>query len=408
MRHTHLASVAWKNLLINRRRTLLTMLGLIIGVLSVILVMSVGAGAQSLITNQIQKRGTDQIAVLSGAAEEDGPPAAALGIVVTTLTADDGKALLDKKNVSHVKEVTGYLSGNDILRWQHVERNVTYTGTDASYAVQEQVTVSNGRFFDETDVEGKNNVMVLGDEISRELFGNQEPIGQLVKLKRKNFKVIGVLKPKGSTGFENPDNAVLIPLTVAQQSLLGVKHVSILRIRVDDEAYLRQSVEEIKQTLIDRHGDEDFSVRTVADLLSVLTTITNVLKFFLVAIASVSLFVGGVGIMNIMLIAVKEKTKEIGLRKSVGAKNNDILIQFLIETVVISLVAGVIGILLGVGIAFLIAVIVQALDYDYSFIVSPASIIVAFGVAAGIGLLFGIVPAKKASELSPIDALRYE
>ncbi len=400
--------IAWDNLHTNRRRTMLTMLGLIIGILSVVLVMSVGAGAQSLITNQIQRRGTDQIAVLAGAAEENGPPAQALGIVVTTLTDEDGKALLDKHNAQHVRLVTSYISGNDILKWQNVERAVTYTGTNPSYLEQEKGTMDQGRFFSEGEEAGRARVMVLGAEIAKELFGNQYPIGESVKLKKKQFKVIGVLKEKGSSGFENLDNAVLIPLTTAQRDLLGVRHVSFLRIRIDDEQYLRQSIEEIRQTLTERHDDEDFSIRNTEDLLSVLTTITNSLKFFLVAVAAISLFVGGVGIMNIMLIAVKEKTKEIGLRKSVGATSKNVLTQFLAETIVISIVGGIIGILLGVIISFLIAKIVQALGYDYSFIISPASIVAALSVATAIGLIFGIVPARKAAKLNPIDALRYE
>ncbi len=408
MENKEVAKIAWNNLHVNRRRTILTMLGLIIGIMSVVLVMSVGAGAQSLITNQIQRRGTDQIAVLAGASEETGPPAQAMGIIITTLTDEDGKALLDRHNTSHVRLVTSYISGNDILRYQNVERSVTYTGTNASYLEQEKGEMDLGRFFDEGEEAGHSRVMILGSEIAKELFSNQSPIGENVKLKRKQFKVIGVLKEKGSSGFENLDNAVLIPLPTAQRDLMGVRHVSFLRIRIDDEKYLRQSVEEIKQTLFERHNDTDFSVRTLEDMLTMLTTITNSLKFFLVAIAAISLFVGGVGIMNIMLIAVREKTKEIGLRKSVGAKSRDIMLQFLSETVVISAVAGAIGVILGLLISFVIAKIVQSLGYDYSFIISPTSIVVAFGVSSIIGLVFGIVPAKKAAELNPIDALRYE
>jgi ABC-type antimicrobial peptide transport system permease subunit len=384
------------------------MLGLIIGIMSVILVISVGAGAQSLITNQIKKRGTDLIAILAGASDEKGPPASAMGIVITTLTDDDRKSLANTHNVKYSKESTSYISGNDILSWRNNERNVTYTGTNYTYPDLEQIKIANGRFFDQAEETTKAHVAIIGATIAEEIFGNQDPVGEFVKIKKKNFKIIGVLEAQGSSGFENPDNAVLIPLSVAQQELMGVRHVSFIRVRVDDEKHVDQTVEEIKQTLIERHDDEDFSIRTVADILTMLTTITNVLRFFLAAIAGISLFVGGVGIMNIMLISVKEKTKEIGLRKSVGATHKDIMQQFLTETIIISLIAGCIGIIAGAIIAFTIYIIVNQLGYDYAFVISPLSIVASFSIAASIGLIFGIVPAKKASNLDPISALRYE
>ncbi|MBT3419416.1 FtsX-like permease family protein [Candidatus Peregrinibacteria bacterium] len=408
MRGTYAWKMAYKNLLVNKRRSFLTMLGIIIGIMSVVLVMSVGAGAQSLILNQIQQRGTDQIAILAGASEENGPPAQALGIVVTTLTYDDGLALLKKNNVKHVEAVAGYLSGNDVLSWENQEESVNFTGTTASYKEVEKIEMKTGRFFtDEEDTSGIR-VVVLGSTIAENVFGNQNPIGESVKIQKKKFKVIGVMEEKGTSVFENPDEAVLIPLTVTQRDLLGVRHVSFLRLKIEGESYISQTVEEIKQTLIERHGEEDFSIRNIADALTILENITNALRFFLVAIAGVALFVGGVGIMNIMLIAVKEKTREIGLRKSVGAKNKDILNQFLIETFLITCVGTVVGILGGVIIAFFIALIVKSQGFNYDFVVSPVTMIVSFVLAGIISILFGIVPAKKAASLDPITALRYE
>ena len=392
----------------HKRRSFLTMLGLIIGIGAVILVMSIGAGAQSLITGQIQKRGTDMIAILPGSSDDQGPPAVAFGIVVTTLTAEDASALKQKSNVAHVKEVAAYTSGSDILRWQSDEHIVNYTAATASYETVESVKAEFGRFFTKDEVESGARVMVIGANKAEEIFGNVDPLGQSVKLKRKQFRVIGVLEPHGSSIFENPDESVIIPLKTAQNDLLGTKHVSFIRLIVDKEENLKQSVEEVKQTLIERHGEEDFSVRNTSDLLSVLTTVTNAIRFFLVAIAGVSLFVGGVGIMNIMLITVKEKTKEVGLRKAVGATNRDILMQFLFETIVISVTAGLVGIIGGSFLAFLISVVVNYLGYDYAFIISPIAILVAVGVSALIGIIFGTTPARKAASLNPIEALRYE
>jgi ABC-type antimicrobial peptide transport system permease subunit len=397
-----------KNLRINKRRSLLTMLGLVIGIMSVILVMSAGAGAQSLITNQVKSRGTDQVVVLAGASDSDGPPAQAFGVVITTLTEGDRDALLKKSNVAHISHAAGYTSGNLIMQWGGEERNVTFTGANADYQVIENVTVADGRFFSEAENKEREHVMVLGSGVAREIFGNQNPVGENVKLGKKQFRVIGLLQPQSASIFENVDDSVLIPLQTAQYDLLGIRHVSFIRTKLEGEQYIAQTVQEVKDTLIDRHGEEDFSVRNTAAALDILTNITDALKFFLVAIAGISLFVGGVGIMNIMLISVKEKTREIGLRKAVGAREGDILKQFLIETIVLSVLGGIIGLVLGVLISYVIAKGIQSVGYDYSFIVSIPSVIVSLGIATLIGVVFGVVPARKAARLDPIDALRYE
>lgn len=384
------------------------MLGLIIGISSVILVMSAGAGAQSLITGQVQRRGTDQVVVLAGASDPSGPPAQALGIIITTLTEEDKDAILNKNNVRHIDYAAGYVTGNGVLKWGSEDRNVTYTGANADYQVIEAVTSANGRFFTEAEAKEREPVMVFGAQIAEEIFGNQNPIGERVKLDNKQFRVIGVLAPKESSLFGDADNSIIIPLRVAQYELLGIRHVTFIRTKLEGEQYIEQTEEEITALLTDRHGEEDFSIRNTAAALDILTTITDALTFFLVAIAAISLFVGGVGIMNIMLIAVQEKTREVGLRKSVGAKDVDILRQFLIETVVLSLLGGVIGLLVGVLFAFIIATVIQGLGYQYDFIISAKAVLVSIGITTCIGLIFGVYPARKAARLDPIDALRYE
>jgi len=384
------------------------MLGIIIGIFSVVLVMSIGAGAQGIILDQVERRGPTQIVILPGASDSAGPPAQALGIIITSLTDEDRDALLDKDNVTHLADLTGYILGNGILSWQGDEQSATFTGASASYERVERIDITEGIFFTEEDEKAREKVIVLGSNLREDIFGNQDAVGQRLKLDGIQFRVIGVMAAKGASPIEDVDNAAIIPLSVVQRDLLGVRHVSFMRGDVSDARFIDQTVEEIRSTLIERHGEEDFSVRNIADALEIIRTITDALKFFLVGIAAISLFVGGVGVMNIMLIAVREKTREIGLRKAVGATRSDILFQFLAETFVITIIGTFVGFLLGSALAYAIALGVQSLGYAYPFAISMAGALVSFVIALIIALIFGIVPASRASDLNPIDALRYE
>jgi putative ABC transport system permease protein len=402
-----------KNLRTNKMRSFLTMLGIVIGITAVVVIVAVGNGAQSLILNQIKGVGSNLVGILPGASEEEGPPAAAMGIVITTLTNDDIKALNQKKNVEHAVSASAYVRGVTTVNWFDHKVDTNFVGTNYTYPNVEDTSLLMGNFFTEDEEKSKDKVVVLGYKVYKDLFEGVGPIGQNIKFEKNNFRVIGVMEERGVVAFQNPDNQVFIPLTTAQQFLLGIKHVSMARIKIDSEENVIESIEEIKNILRERHGitsviNDDFTVRSTVQALNVLTNVTNSIKYFLAVISALALVIGGIGIMNIMLITVNEKIKEIGLRKAVGATNRNIVIQFLAESVFMTLFGGFIGIILGVIISFIIAKVVIYLGYDWTFFISLKSIILAFGVSASIGLIFGIYPARKASKMDPIQALSYE
>lgn len=405
--------VSLKAMLRRKLRAFLTMLGMIIGIASVIAIMSVGAGAQSLVINQIQGIGSNLIGILPGKAAENGPPATVLGIVVTTLTYDDAKALADKQNVKHLDSVAAYVQGVATVQYSNEDVNTTIIGTTASFVDVESTEVRQGRFFDEAEENSISRVAVIGSQLVEELFNGQDPIGKDIKIKREQFKVIGVLEERGTVFFVNQDDRIFIPIKTAQKLLLGIDHVSFIRAKVNDQKNIDITTEEVRSVLRERHDitnpeEDDFTARSIQQATEVFTQVTNVLRFFLVAIAAIALLVGGVGIMNIMLVSVNERIREIGLRKAVGAKRRDILIQFLIETLTISFIAGLIGIAIGTLLSGAVAIGAKALGYNWTFVITISSILLATGFSFAVGLIFGIYPAWKASRLDPLTALRYE
>ncbi len=396
----------------SKARSFLTMLGIVIGVMAVIIVMSVGAGAQSLILNQVKGLGSNLVVVLPGASEEDGPPASALGIVVTTLTYDDGQAIL-RDACPCIEHLTTYVTGNDIITAGEYTTRGNYVGTNAAYIQVEDTEVSEGHFFSDDEEKSYATVAVLGFGMKKDLFGDEDAIGKRIRIGKVNFTIIGVMKERGVSGFQNQDNQLFIPISTAQRLLLGINHVNYIRMKINSAENVTRALEDVREVLRDRHDikpdeTDDFSVRSMAQGLDVLTNITNALKFFLVAIASIALVVGGFGIMNIMLAVVQERTREIGLRKAVGATSRQITVQFLIESMVITFVGGTIGIALGVVISVVVATVAQSMGYAWDLVITPSSIVLGWGVSVGIGLLFGILPARRASKLNAIEALRYE
>lgn len=402
----------WHVLGRNKIRSFLTMLGVIIGVMSVIIVLSAGAGAQGMILNQVKSLGSDLIGILPGASDEKGPPASALGIVITTLKDGDIRELV-RSGSDHIVAGTGYVKGTDTILSEDNQSDTSFVGVNAALIDVENAKVEVGRFFTEEEDRAMARVAVLGSAVAKDLFGDENPIGSQIKIKKSSFNVIGVMKARGVSGFQNQDDQIYVPLNTAQKLLLGIDYISFARLKVDHPDNVAAAMEDARIFLRERHKidsseEDDFSVRSMAQGLEAITKITNALKLFLAAVAAIALIVGGVGIMNIMLAAVQERTREIGLRKAVGATSRHIVQQFLIETVMITFIGGILGIAAGILISYLIALVVQSLGYDWDFIISIPSIVLGCAVSVGIGMLFGIVPARKAAKLDPIEALRYE
>lgn len=396
----------------NKARAFLTMLGVTIGIMSFIIIISVGAGAQSLILNQIKSMGSNLVGVLPGKSDEKGPPASVFGVAITTLKYDDGKAIMSAGN-PHILSFAAYARGKDTVVWGDRKVDTNFVGTTNSYLEVEDTGLSAGRFFGEEEEKTSARVAILGSKTAEELFDGADPLGEKIKIKKTSFTVIGVMRKRGMSGFQNQDNQIIVPISSAQKLLLGIDYINFMRVKVDSEQNMPEAVDFIKNILREQHNitdpeKDDFSVRSMAEGLAVITQVTNALRLFLAAIAAIALFVGGIGIMNIMLAAVQERTQEIGLRKAVGAKNEDILHQFLVETAMITFMAGMVGIILGVVISVAAALVMQNWDYKWDLVISPVSILLACAVSIGIGLVFGIAPARKASKLEPIEALRYE
>ncbi|HNX11172.1 MAG TPA: ABC transporter permease [bacterium] len=404
--------ISIKALLANKSRSFLTMLGIIIGVAAVILIMSLGAGAQGLILDQIKGLGSDLVGILPGKSENDGPPASVMGVVITTLTYDDLKAI---RQAPYVKAASGYTKGVDTVACRDNSYDTNLTGTTADYLDVEGGEVSIGRFFSSDEEQNLTKVIVLGSVVKQELFGDSDAVGQRVKVKNQVFEVIGVMANRGKVAFQDYDDQVFLPLKTMQKLISGVDYLGYIRVKIDGADQVTPAISEIEAILRQRHeiddptgqGD-DFSVRAMAQALDMITTVTDALRFFLIAMAAISLIVGGIGIMNIMLISVNERTREIGLRKAVGATRRNIITQFLLEAIALTLIGGLIGVFFGTLFSYLAALIINSLGYDFSFIISPGAIILALSVSSLVGLVFGLYPAIKASKLEPVEALSYE
>jgi putative ABC transport system permease protein len=407
-----------KSLLARKGRSFLTLLGIEIGIAGVIIIISLGAGAQSLILGQITKLGTNLIGILPGKSNESGPPASVFGVKITTLVKSDVEAI--KMNVPAITDIASFVNGKVTIISGKENVDTNFIATDGSYPRVQNVEMEKGIFFSDEEANAGANVIVLGYDVAEQLFPNGGELGSIVKIKSSNteagsipFRVIGVQKKLGNVFFQSQDNQVFIPFTIGQHQILGINYIQFVRAKIDNADNIKPVIAEVENVLRAQHRiknseDDDFSVRDLADAVKILTSITDVLRFFLGLMAGISLLVGGIGIMNIMLVTVSERTREIGLRKAVGATNRQIKNKFLFEAIVLTSVGGILGIIIGVIISYLISIGAKMAGYDWQFIISPMAIILAVGVSVLTGVIFGLYPAIKASKLDPIVALRYE
>ncbi len=401
-------SEAVKILLTNKLRTSLAILGIVIGISSVIALISLGQGSQRLIEQSIESLGSNLLIIMSRPSRTT-MVRGAFGSGIT-LTLDDYKAL---KNDNQFKDVLVDISPELQRRSQVVfERNNTntsITGVYPSYQTIRKITLSSGVFINQIDVDSYRKVAVLGPQVVTDLFGEGvNPIGKTIKINNQKFKVVGVTQSKGGSGFQNQDDVIFIPLSTAMKQVFGVDYLSSIAVEVKSKELMTEAQNQIGYFLLEKHklsdpAEADFSIISQNDILSTATSITSTFSTLLTGIAGISLVVGGIGIMNIMLVTVTERTKEIGLRKALGAKNKTIISQFLTEAVILTFIGGLIGIIFGFFVSFILSKLMSL-----AFAVSLFSVILAFTVSVLIGVIFGWYPAKKAADLLPIEALRYE
>jgi len=412
MHFAKIIKIASAGLLANKTRSGLTILGIVIGITSIMVVMSLGEGAQNLILSEIQSMGAKVIEVRAG--REPKGITDVLQMFGDSLREKDLIALRKKENLPHAQTVEPLLFGSANAVFEDQSFAPTIYGIGERFTSLYNIEVGRGRGITEDDVKGRADVVVIGAKTKNELFGTSDAIGQKIKIKGRNFKVIGTLAEKGQVSIINFDNVALIPWTTAQQYVFGFKYFQHILVEVDTEENVNRTVDDIKITLRNSHNitdpeKDDFSTGIQAQAMEQVGTIMTVLTLFIAAVAAISLLVGGVGIMNIMLVSVTERTREIGLRKALGATDKDILNQFLIEAGILTGVGGLIGVFLGLVLGFLISVFLTSyFSFIWMFSVPVLAIILGLGVSTSVGLIFGIYPAKQAAQKSPIEALRYE
>ena len=407
MKFSDLVQETYSAISSNKTRTALTILGIIIGIGSVVAMISVGEGVKQQIESNIESMGSNLIMVMPGFQRVVGSQARSYRGSAQSLTLEDVEAIETK--VQNIKAISPEVVGRYQIMAKGTNTNCSVYGVGASYAQIKNIEIENGSFITQQNIQRLSKVAVLGPTTANDLFGEGiNPVGQVIRINKVNFTVIGITQSKGGAGLLNQDDVVYVPINTFQQFLSGDDYVSIINIQVKDQNNMLLVQNDVTNLLLERHNiknpqEADFSLLNLTDVIAISTSITNILTIFLSSIAGISLLVGGIGIMNMMLTNVTERTKEIGLRKAIGAKSKEITLQFLFESIMLTFIGGIFGIIVGwilsFGVAYFMGITTK---------ISLYSIFLAVGVSAAIGIIFGYYPAKRAATLNPIDALRYE
>mgnify|MGYP001593719807 CR=1 FL=1 len=408
--------LAARNLKSNKGRTILTLVGIVIGITAVIVISSSGQGVKSFVLGQIESFGTDLIQVEVKVPSTEHMSSAnagaqAMGVNITTLTVDDAEAIGKLPNIDGFYAGT---IGQELVNYQNINKRIMLFGAGASAPnLDPNIKLDSGNFYTDADDRSLAPVAVIGYDIKKSLFGESDAVGQTIKIRGKNFNVIGVLAKRGTVSFFNFDEIIYIPVRTLEKKILGVDYIKMISVKMSNPSLETQTVADITDLLARRHNTPspekyDFGVTSIKEAQKTIADVFGTINILLLVITSISLLVGGVGIMNVMYVAVTERTFEIGLRKAVGAKPADILKQFLIEAIFVTFTGGVVGIILGFLLSLILSYFFKFLGFDLKFSITLNSLLIATSFSAAVGIIFGYYPARKAASLSPMEALRRE